>query len=143
MRTGLLIVDLQEGFGPSEALVDAIRLEAEKHCCVVQSRFTNAIGSLYRTALDWHGDGGLMALQIDGAVIFEKTGYGLTQAQTDVLRAMDCDEWHVCGLETDACVLACAFSLWDAGLRPRIRAEICASPLHAEGLAVAVRQFGN
>ena len=142
MRTGLLIVDLQDGFGPSPNLVSEICVETKKHAAVAMTRFTNLPESLYRTALGWCGDGGALSVQVDGAVILEKTGYGLTSEHIDALRSAGCDEWHVCGLETDACVLACAFSLWDAGIRPRVIPELCESPLHREGVAVALRQFG-
>lgn len=139
---GLLIVDVQVGFNPSDELVQRIKHATESYERVVMTRFTNQANSLYRTVLDWHGDGGALALHVPRAVIIDKDGYGLSPQHLQILRDMQCAEWHLCGLETDACVLACAFSLWDAGMRPVIQPDMCDSPLHTEGLAVARRQFG-
>lgn len=141
-KTGLLIVDLQVGFAPSDELVERIRRASARYGRVVMIRFTNQPSSLYRSILAWHGEGGDLVLQVPQAVILDKDGYGLTEQHLQILAEMQCTEWHVCGLETDACVLACAFSLWDAGLRPVIQPELCESPLQEQGLAVAKRQFG-
>lgn len=141
-KTGILIVDLQVGFKPSDELVGRIQRVIGRYDQVAMTHFTNQPGSLYRSILDWHGDGGDLVLQVPQAVILHKDGYGLTDQHLKILAEMQCAEWHVCGLETDACVLACAFSLWDAGLRPVIQPDLCESPLHELGVAVAARQFG-
>jgi nicotinamidase-related amidase len=140
-KAGLLIVDAQVGFSPSQDLLTRIKAATSEYRTVAMTRFTNQPNSLFRTVLDWHDDGGDLALQVPGAVILEKSGYGLTSAHIDTIRAL-CGEWDLCGLETDACVLACAFSMWDAGIRPIILYDLCASPLHCEAMAVASRQFG-
>ena len=136
----LLIVDLQKGFEPSKKLLNRIEQEARKYSIIAMTQFFNEPNSLYRTVLGWNGDGGELALQIPGSIIIEKSGYGLTREQTMKLKAIS-NRWHLCGLETDACVLACAFSLWDAGILPVILYNLCESPLHKEGVAVAKRQF--
>jgi len=141
-KTGLLIVDLQIGFNPSDKIIERIQQAAESYEHVVMTRFFNKPNSLYRSVLGWHGDGGALAFRASHAVIVDKTGYGLTEQHLQMLNKTHCDEWHVCGLETDACVLACAFSLWDAGLRPVILPDLCESPLHTHGLTIAQRQFG-
>ncbi len=142
-QVGLLVVDVQVGFRPSPGLIAKISDLASGYLVVVQTRFSNPPDSLFRTALNWHDDGGELALRIPGAKIFDKTGYGLPAHHISALKLMDCSEWHICGLDTDACVLACAFSLWDAGIRPVILPDACSSPLHQEGIAVAQRQFGK
>lgn len=141
-KAGLLIVDLQHGFSPSHELVEQIRRLSTHYERVVMTRFTNHPGSLYRSVLGWNGDGGYLVFSDHRAVILDKSGYGLAEQHLQLLAKMQCTEWHVCGVETDACVLACAFSLWDYGLRPIIRSELCESPLHDQGVAVAKRQFG-
>lgn len=141
-KNGLLIVDLQIGFAPKAELIARIEEIVKEYSVVVMTRFTNPPQSLYRSVLDWHGDGGDLALQVPHAVILDKSGYGLSFEHLETLRGLHCVEWHICGLETDACVLASAFSLWDANLRPVIRAELCDSPLHDAGVAIAARQFG-
>ena len=146
-RTGLLIVDLQEIFSPTPALVEAIRREAARHAVIVATRFINNHGSLFRTALNWHecgpnDPGTRMSYMPDDAIILEKTGYGLSATQVEQLKALGCDEWFLCGLETEACVMACAFTLWDAGIKPNILGELCQSTHHIESIAMARRQFG-
>lgn len=140
-RRGLLVIDLQEDFDPSADLVAAILKAAEDFDEIVQTRFYNPPCNLYREVLDWHGDGGVLCA-VPRARIFAKSGYGLTPAHLNEIKTLDCGEWHLCGLETDACVFACAFSLWDAGIRPLIRPELCASPLHAATIPLLIRQFG-
>lgn len=140
---GLLIVDLQEGFHPSDGLVSGISNLSRLFDNIVMTRFSNLEGSLYREVLGWSGDGGNLVLDPPGSIILEKYGYGLSASHLDRMRCLCCAEWHVCGLETDACVLACCFSLWDAGMRPVLHPELCESPLHKEGILIASRQFGK
>ena len=140
---GLLIVDLQTGFKPEKNLVDRIAAEAKCYKNVVMTRFSNLSQSLYRSVLNWHGDGGELALKLPNALVLHKVGYGLTDLHIMQMRMLGCLEWVICGLETDACVMACAFSLWDAGLVPVIRTDLCDSPLQKEGVAVIERQFGS
>ncbi|OFC28690.1 cysteine hydrolase family protein [Acidithiobacillus caldus] len=142
MSPGLLIVDLQQGFSPSVALIDAIATTVPRYLVVAMTRFVNRPDSLYRSVLGWNIEPGNLVFQPDNALILGKTGYGLSAENLDRIRETGCTEWHLCGLETDACILACAFSLWDAGLRPKILPNLCSSPLHKEGMAIAERQFG-
>ena len=72
----------------------------------------------------------------------KKSGYGLSSDQIRQIISLK-SAWHMCGLETDACVLACAFQLWDAGVPPEVLLEYCDSPMHACGKAVIARQFGE
>lgn len=143
MRRGLLVVDLQEGFYPPRYLVKRIQEAARIFDAVVQTRFKNGPSSLYRRALQWEGDGGALVKVVETPVVLDKAGYGLSSEHIDALKALGCDQWHLCGLETDACVLACAFSLWDAEIRPRIELDLCTSPLHNEALPIIRRQFGR
>lgn len=141
--TGLLVVDLQSGFEPSAELVKSINNACAHYTKVAATKFSNPVDGLYRSVLDWHGDGGDLLLVSQPGIVIEKTCYGLPPEGIDLLRATGCREWHLCGIETDACVLACAFSLWDAGLIPVIRQELCAGPLHDLAILIAKRQFGR
>jgi hypothetical protein len=85
-QAGLLIVDLQVGFGPKRDLVERIAAAARDYETVAMARFSNEPGSLYRTALDWHGEGGALALSLPDALILDKTGYGLTRENVGVLK---------------------------------------------------------
>lgn len=141
-KTGLLIIDLQEGFFPSNALVRRLEEAIESYDEVVFTKFTNAPGSLFRKLLGWSGDGGEICLPTSGKVVLEKTEYGLTSENLKILSGLCCEEWHLAGLETDACVMACAFDLFDAGIPFKIAADACESIFHEQALAMMVRQFG-
>lgn len=141
-KKGLLIVDLQEGFAPSLILVDRIRKLSVHYPVIAMTRFANPVGSLFRSVIEWNGEGGALCLDLPGVITLEKTGYGLTAEHLEILKDFRCTEWHICGLETDACVLACAFSLWDAGLCPVVLLDHCQSPLSDEAEKIIHRQFG-
>jgi hypothetical protein len=148
-HTGLLIVDVQHAFSPRLALTAGIAALALRYAITAATRFVNGPGSLYRRALDWHGcsDGPDTRLAIDfiPGIVVDKWGYGLPRHAVDRLTLTGITEWHLCGLETDACVLAVAYSLWDAGMRPFLLADLCASvdpALHAAAVDIFARQFG-
>ena len=151
---GLLVVDVQHGFSPAAALVAGINALAPRYAMTAATRFTNAHDSLYRRVLGWNGCSAgsdtHLAVDFRPGIVIDKWGYGLPRHAVDRLAlgrlATDgIKEWHLCGLETDACVLAVAFSLWDAGLRPFLLADLCASAsqdLHDAAVALFARQFG-
>jgi nicotinamidase-related amidase len=101
-------------------------------------------GFLYRRGgAGWNLEPGELIFRPDDALILDKAGYGLSAENLDRLRETGCTEWHLCGLETDACVLACAFSLWDSGMRPKVLLDLCASPLQKAASMILERQFGK
>lgn len=146
---GLLVVDVQTAFHPPSWLIAGIGAIVDRYAVTVATHFTNPPGSLYRTRLDWHGCGpgaNQLVIPFFPDYIVEKTGYGLPAEEAARLAAMQVSGWDICGLETDACVLACAMSLWDAGVPVCILEDLCASPnaeLHAAALKIAKRSFGG
>lgn len=143
-RKGLIVVDLQIGFNPSSKLVSNIKSILHRYDHVIFTRFQNDEDSLYRSVLDWHEDAGELSIDDfdgDGAIVMDKNGYGLRPEHIDKIKRLNCDEWHLCGMETDACVLACAFSLWDSGVRPEIITSLCESPMNDETMTIISRQF--
>jgi nicotinamidase-related amidase len=149
----LVLVDAQTCFlDRVQGLENAIgRLLAGHRGPVLATRFVNRPGSLYRTCLDWHaaGEDDPAAAIPDGIArrvdrVFDKAGYGLTG--TALLWQVGAAEALVAGCDTDACVMAVAMDLWDAGIRPRVVAPACGSSAGAHAHAVALgmmrRQFG-
>lgn len=49
--------------------------------------------------------------------------------------------WRIAGVETDACVLACAFALWDAGMVPEVDMTLSEGPLRGEALSILERSL--
>lgn len=143
LKVGLLVVDLQRGFDPSEDLVNLIKGISSKYSAVAFTKFENAKESLFRRQLGWHGDGGELCIIRQKQIIFKKYGYGLSKQHIEAIKAMGCDEWHLCGIETDACVLACAFSLFDAGIPVKVLKEACEPRMNASIQALFEKQFGK
>lgn len=74
----------------------------------------------------------------------DKVGkYGLTRAQLLRLKRRGIRCVTVCGLDTDACVLAVMFSLFDAGIECHLKESMCwsSSGLHKPALAIVREQF--
>lgn len=141
-KVGLLIVDMQDGFSPPNLLIQRLKEAIEIYDEVVFTKFSNPPDSLFRKQLGWSGDGGKICLPTSGRMAIEKRGYGLTPANMKALSDLGCSEWHLAGLETDACVMACAFDLFDAGIPFKIAVDACESPLHKQVLPIIIRQFG-
>ena len=142
-KKGLLIVDLQSGFNPPSGLVEQVRVMADRFDVVAQTRFVHQPNSLYQRHLGWYGQGGdLLVDRFD--CVMEKTGYGLTEAQVGEIKSLGCDRWWLVGGEIDACLLACAFSLWDAGIAPQIMTHFCYGDRegHREAVKIIHKNFG-
>ena len=124
--SGLLVIDLQYGFSPEPDLVDRIRDTAQEYSVVVATRFVNPPGSLFRTRFNDSHDGGAL-IDVGHGIVIEKSGYGLDQAAINALREFpEIAEWGLAGSRTGACILACGFSLWDAGIPFRVIRHLCA-----------------
>lgn len=56
-------------------------------------------------------------------------------------------EVHLCGIDTDACVTACALDLFSMGLRPIVLADACArtggKEFHEAALRALARSLGS
>lgn len=125
--SGLLVIDLQFGFSPKSDLVDRIRDAAQDYSVVVATRFCNPPGSLFRMRMNDGNDGGSV-IDVGHEVIIEKPGYGLNQAAITVLREFTgITEWGLVGSRTGACIMACGFSLWDAGIPFHVIRNLCAA----------------
>ena len=114
--------------------------------CRRLTRFINAEGSPYRRLLDWHrfyagsDDVPLAFEPVDGVVVIDKQVYTcVTPAFLQDLRDKGVEEVAVCGIDTDACVSACAVDLFENGFRPILLSDACASHAGAEYHEVAIR----
>ena len=56
--------------------------------------------------------------------IFIKHGYAPTAEMLDYLRQLNPERVLVCGIQTDTCVLAAGFALFDAGLQPTLISDL-------------------
>ncbi|MEZ6022432.1 MAG: cysteine hydrolase family protein [Hyphomonadaceae bacterium] len=64
----------------------------------------------------------------------------------DQLKVRGIDEVHVCGIDIDICVTKCAVDLFEAGVRPVVLGQYCASyggpTLHEAALQILRRYIG-
>lgn len=151
----LLIVDVQAGFiNPSTGHIpEAVQRLQDRFATVFASRFENAPDSPFRR---WKGlarfapgmpETALAFTPRADARVFAKGGYS---AATDavIAGAKDADlPVHLCGIATDNCVLATAIDLFEAGIRPIVIADACAShagpDYHEAGMLLLKRLLGE
>ena len=147
-RSALLIVDVQVGFVNNATCHIVPKVEAlqKEYPHVYATRFINAEGSPYRKLLDWHrfdessNDVPLAFLPADNVTIIDKHIY--TCVDDDFLKDLcskGIEEVAICGIDTDACVSACAVDLFENGFRPVILSDACASHAGAEFHQAALR----
>lgn len=123
--SGLLVIDLQYGFTPDPDQVERIRDTSEHYSVTIATRFVNPPHSLFRQVLGDGQDGGAI-IDVGHDIILEKAGYGLDASGIALLRTYTgIDSWDLVGSRTGACILACGFSLWDAGIPFRVLRPLC------------------
>ena len=147
-NTALLIVDVQVGFvndATRHILPKVVALQSQ-YAHVYATRFVNAEGSPYRKLLDWHrfyvdsGDVPLAFEPVDDVQVIDKNVYTcITPAFIEELRGKGIEEVAICGIDTDACVSACATDLFQNGFRPLLISDACASHAGAEYHEAALR----
>lgn len=147
-RSALLIVDVQVGFvnDATRQVVPKVEELQKKYTHVYATRFINVEGSPYRRLLDWHrfyessADVPLAFEPIDSVTVMDKHIYTcVTPAFLDDLRKKGIEEVAICGIDTDACVSACAIDLFENGFKPLLLSEACASHAGAEYHEAALR----
>ncbi len=148
----LLIVDVQVGFinDATRHILPKVEALQKQYRHVYATRFVNIEGSPYRKLLDWHrfgersADVALAFQPFDGVVIIDKNIYTCVNADfLEDLRGKGIDEVAICGIDTDACVSACAVDLFENGIKPVLLSDACASHAGAEFHEAALRILGR
>ena len=147
-NTALLIVDVQVGFinDATRHILPKVEALQKRYKHVYATRFINADGSPYRRLLGWHrfytdsDDVPLAFEPVGGVVVLDKYVYTcVTPAFLADLRDKGIEEVAICGIDTDACVSACAVDLFENGFRPVLLSDACASHAGAEYHEAALR----
>ena len=152
----LLIIDVQVGFVNDATRHILPRVEAiqKQYAHIYATRFINAEGSPYRSLLNWHRfyrdseDVPLAFEPVDGVTVIDKHVYTcVTPAFIEDLHSKGIVEVAICGIDTDACVSACAVDLFENGFRPILLSEACAShagaEYHESALRILARLIGK
>ncbi|MDB6114243.1 MAG: hypothetical protein JWQ83_412 [Lacunisphaera sp.] len=145
----LMIVDVQQAFGPPPDFVEKLRRYSRRFPCRIFTRYVNPAGSMFRRVLrqkccaPGSADNHLLVAPDPGDIILVKSSYGLKPRDIARLRRRRIRRVTVCGLDTDACVLGVMFSLFDAGIECHLKEDMCwsSSGLHRPAVLIARAQF--
>lgn len=123
MRQALLIIDVQPSFSPPDWLVTGIgRLIGTMPSVATVERHDES-RTPFQRQLGW-----APGLDDDSLVpadrIFVKHGYRPGEETIEHLLSLQVDRVLVCGIQTDTCVLAAGFALFDVGLHPTLLADL-------------------
>jgi nicotinamidase-related amidase len=144
-----MIADVQRAFSPPPRFLAKLRRYVARFPCRIFTRYVNPPGSMFRTRLRQRccapgsEDTELLLQPRRGDLTFAKQTYGLSAAHIRQLRRRRIKRVVVCGQDTDACVLAVMFALFDAGIECHLKEEMCwsSSGLHRAAVAIAREQF--
>ena len=153
----IIIVDMQKGFinDNNRQIIAKINKYLESHSFdnVFYTKYVNYDESPFVKILDWHAMRASSEQEfcvdfVNGATIIPKVGYGVNMEDISKLKKLGIEEIEICGTDTDACVLAVAFQLFDSGIKPIILKDLCASSssnieMHNMAIKVMERQFGK
>ena len=151
----LIVVDMQNGFVTKQNYIDLANrinnlISKNEYDKYIFTRFVNKENSFYETKLNWHELKDKQSQKIclnipNNSIIFQKTGYGLTNEQIDYLKSLSVETVDVCGLQTDACVYAISFQLFDNGIYPNILKNYCETAPQRNEIAKEIlsHQFGK
>ena len=155
----IIIVDMQNGFinQNNNFLVDRINDYLQKNTFdnIIVTKYINNEQSPFVKILNYTS---LMtskeqelAVHIpenNKITIFEKYGYGLTEQMINKLKDLGIEEIEICGTDSDACVMAIAYNLFDSGIKPIILKDMIGSSskntkLTDYSLQIMARSFGK
>ena len=157
MNTLLLIVDVQKHFVPEGA-------EGRNFCKLIEelqtnykyvaiSKFINTPDSSWVKYLDWdemmkNDPSTELAFTPaqDALIYFSNTSTSYVKELCDFIENNSIKKVHVCGMDTEACVLATAFDLWDAKIEFQVLIDYCMSSagenLHTSAHHIMSKNFG-
>ncbi|MDD0977437.1 cysteine hydrolase family protein [Pseudomonas fontis] len=123
MRQVLLIVDVQSTFSPPEWLVDGLRSFSAGIPTIASVELHDEQATPFQRQLGWHPAAEDENL-VEADKVFVKHGYGPTRETLDYIKQLNVERVLVCGIQTDTCVLAAGFALFDAGLCPTLVTDL-------------------
>lgn len=123
MRQLLLIIDVQPSFNPPQWLVDGIASLIGRMPSVASVERHDESVTPFQRQLGWQPAAHDQSL-VAADRIFIKHGYAPTAEMLDYLRQLNPERVLVCGIQTDTCVLAAGFALFDAGLQPTLISDL-------------------
>lgn len=123
MRQVLLIVDIQSTFSPPEWLVDRARWLSARLPTIASVELHDEQVTPFQRQLGWHPAAEDECL-VEVDRVFIKHGYGQTAETLEYIKQLGVERVLVCGMQTETCVLAAGFALFDAGLSPTLVTDL-------------------
>ncbi|WP_249674816.1 isochorismatase family protein [Pseudomonas abieticivorans] len=123
MRQVLLIVDVQATFNPPEWLVDGVRAFSARIPTIASVELHDERVTPFERQLGWHPAAEDESL-VEADQVFIKHGYGQTAEALAYIKQLGVERVLVCGMQTETCVLAAGFALFDAGLAPTLVTDL-------------------
>ena len=153
----LIIVDVQNGFvnDNTREVLDVVNKAKEKlkyDVCVL-TKFFNSEETSFSQILNWkrfqteEEQELSVGIEKHDKVIYKSTYSAVTDELKTLISQNRYKKAYVCGIETDSCVLATAFELFDNGVEPMIIIDGCASmrgpEYHNAAELIMRRSFGD
>lgn len=123
MRQILLVVDVQPTFSPPDWLLQGIKQLVPRIPSVATLELHDESRTPFKRQIGWTPALNDKSL-IDADRVFAKHGYLPTTETLDYLARFEPQRVLVCGIQTDTCVLAAGFALFDAGLHPTLVTDL-------------------
>ncbi|MFP7891239.1 isochorismatase family protein [Stutzerimonas stutzeri] len=123
MRQVLLIVDVQTAFCPPDWLVKGIQALANQMPSVATIELHDEETTPFQSQLGWSPPVSDQSL-VHADQLFVKHGFCPSAATMQHLKQLNPERVLVCGIQTETCVLAAGYSLFDAGLRPTLITDL-------------------
>ncbi|MCU1732669.1 MULTISPECIES: isochorismatase family protein [unclassified Pseudomonas] len=123
MRQVLLIVDIQSTFSPPEWLVDRARWLSARLPAIASVELHDEQVTPFQRQLGWHPAAEDECL-VEVDRVFVKHGYGQSAEALEYIKQLGVERVLVCGMQTETCVLAAGFALFDAGLSPTLVTDL-------------------
>ncbi len=123
MHQALLIIDVQPCFNPPPWLVEGINRLLGRMPSVATVERHDESRTPFARQLGWQPAADDQSL-VAADKVFIKHGYGPTTEILDYLKSLNPQRVLVCGIQTDTCVLAAGFALFDAGLQPTLLTDL-------------------
>ncbi|HLC69047.1 MAG TPA: isochorismatase family cysteine hydrolase [Candidatus Bilamarchaeaceae archaeon] len=139
MKTALIVIDVQNYFMNEHTYFlpkkIAAHMDQTSYDVVAFTRFVNSSSSPFQKVFGWDKCIGspdidiVPELQPYAKNVFEKNGFSVFRSSKllSFLHQNAIQEVHLCGTDTEACVLSSAFDAFEAGFHVRILYDLCAS----------------
>lgn len=123
MHQALRIIDVQPCFNPPPWLVEGINRLLGRMPSVATVERHDESRTPFARQLGWQPAADDQSL-VAADKVFIKHGYGPTTEILDYLKSLNPERVLVCGIQTDTCVLAAGFALFDVGLQPTLLTDL-------------------